>query len=581
MKETPQSAHDATPDGAARAPSRRRFARLPWGPALAVALALAAAAPACSGTIGGGVGQDTSSTGAGGPDDVEPDPLVAAPGGMRRLVKSQYVGSIRAIFGDAAAAVAAPPDDAQLHGLDALGAAELALSDVAIEAYETSARNVADAFVRDPQRLATLLPCTPTGPEDVACYRAFAARAGRLAWRRRLTGEEVTRLAEVGRVAGAAYGDRDAGLVNVVSALLQSPNFLYVIEVGDPDIDGTGRHLTPTELVTRMSFFLLDRAPDEALLDEAESGVLQTDDDVRAVARAMVESSGARAALDAFYDELFRLRELDTLAKDTALFPQYTPGLKAAMRDETLRLIGDIVWDRDADARELFSADYTFVNAELAGLYGVPAPAGGGFERVDLPATQGRAGILGHASVLARFAHPAATSPTRRGLFVRTMLLCQKIDPPPPGQNTTLPPDPGGQHLTMKEKLELHATNPSCGGCHNLIDPIGLSMEHFDAVGAYRDHDLGVAIEADADVADLGAFASPAELGALLHDNDEAAACLVKNVYRDSMGHLETVGEAGAVRDLVDAFAAGGYRMQDLLVELCASPAFRIVGEPK
>src|SRR5690606_20161689 len=132
-------------------------------------------------------------------------------------------------------------------------------------------------------------------------------------------------------------------------------------------------------------------------------------------------------------------------------FPQFTPALAESMAQETLRLVEDIVWEQDGDIRGLLDAEYTFVDAELAALYGVPAPEGPGFARTRLPDAQGRAGILGHASFLARFAHPAITSPTRRGLFIRTRLLCDVILPPPPGVDTTLPASDPDTPQTMKQ----------------------------------------------------------------------------------------------------------------------------------
>src|SRR5690606_28574839 len=199
------------------------------------------------------------------------------------------------------------------------------------------------------------------------------------------------------------------------------------------------RVLSPLELATRMSFFLLGRTPDAALLAQAEAGELRTDAQVRAAARAMLRRAEARVSLATFYSELLRLRDLPGLSKNAALFPQFTPSLAESMAQETLRLVEEIVWEQDGDILGLLDAEYTHVDAELAALYGVPAPEDPGLSAVRLPDAQGRAGILGHASFLARFAHPAITSPTRRGLFIRTRLLCEVLAPPPPGIDTTLP----------------------------------------------------------------------------------------------------------------------------------------------
>ena len=194
-----------------------------------------------------------------------------APGGLRRMVASEYIGSIRVLLGDDAAEAATPPPDSSLHGFESIAAAELSLSPSAVATYEASARAVAQAAVSDPGALAALLPCQPAGPEDAACHRQLVTRTGRLAWRRPLEPAEIDRITAIAQQAATDYENFDAGVVYALSALLQSPHFLYLVEVGDPDPDNPSvRRLTPHELVTRLSFFLLDHTPDAALLDLAD-----------------------------------------------------------------------------------------------------------------------------------------------------------------------------------------------------------------------------------------------------------------------------------------------------------------------
>jgi hypothetical protein len=171
------------------------------------------------------------------------------------------------------------------------------------------------------------------------------------------------------------------------------------------------------------------------------------------------------------------------------------------------------------------------------------------------------------------------TSPTLRGKFVREKLLCEPIPPPPPDVITTLPEEvPGAEPKTMKEKLIQHQQDPQCAYCHKLMDNIGLAFENFDAVGTYRTVDNGLPIDTTTSTEDLGAFSNPTELGEALRDNPKVAMCLVKNLYRNAHGHIETAGEIDAVNKIAFAFADSGFRVQDLLLEMVASPAFRIVG---
>jgi hypothetical protein len=312
-----------------------------------------------------------------------------------------------------------------------------------------------------------------------------------------------------------------------------------------------------------------------------QNGELDSEDEIRALAEEMVKQPAARDALASFYAENWRLRELPDAAKNAQTFPDYSEELAASMREETLRLIEDVIWTRNADMHDLFTADYTFVDALLAKHYKIAAPAGGGFAKVTLPAEQTRSGMLGHSSILARFAHPTSTSPTKRGLFIQTALLCATIKPPPPGVVTDLPPDDPSVPKTMKQKLLDHQTDPGCASCHASMDPVGFALEMYDGTGAYRTNDNGLPLDTAADVGNLGTFDNAKELGQILATDPRTGRCLVINLLRQSMGHVEIEGETRSINDLDAAFGASGYKVQKLLVELTVSPAFRYVGDPK
>lgn len=521
---------------------------------------------ACTGIIGG-----ESEPG----EDAVSRQTTPAPGGLRRLTSSQYVESVRSLLGDEAAAAAAPPDDAELHGFDVIAAAQLALPASAVEQYESSARAVAKAAVAAGAKPT----CAPTVPDDAPCLRQFVEAFGLYAWRRPLTATEIDIVTNSAH-ASATHPDVssfDAGVEAAIATFLQSPHFLYIVELGEGD--GERRTLTSFELVTRMSFFLLGRTPDAEALRFAKTEDLGDDETVRALARLMVTEEEAKVALTRFFAARYRLRDLDGISKNAETYPSFDAALGASMREETLRLVADVMVERDADARELFTADYTFVDARLAELYGMEAPASG-FERRSLVDEQERGGILGHASWLTRLSHPQTTSPTRRGLFVRTAFLCDEIPPPPPGVETKLP-EAAPEAKTKREQLERHQEDPSCASCHRLIDDIGLALERYDAIGAFRETDGGEPIDTESEMDDLGSFASARELGEILAADPRAMQCLVRQLFRGSMGHIETAGESVAIEALTEAFEASGRRVSDLLVEIAASPAFRMVGPPK
>jgi len=505
------------------------------------------------------------------PADYEPSPV-----SLRRLLGSQYVASIRLLLGDAAADAAAPPDDAAINGFAAVGAAQLALGSAEVDRYEASARDVAEAAVADGAHLQ-YLDCTPQGPSDDACMRTFVQRFGRLAFRRSLEADELDRYTAVGLTTAGDLGSFDEGIESSLAALLQSPLFLYQVETGEADPDQPGqRRLRGTELATRVAFFLTGATPDGALLDAAEAGELDDNDGLRNSAFALLEREDARGALGNFSEELLKLHELEGLPKDAATFPTYDAELAAAMREETRLFIEHAAFE-GGDFSEIFDANYTFVNDVLAAHYGIPGEFDEAFVQVTLPPDQRRGGILGHASVLSVLAHVSSTSPTHRGKFVRETLLCTTIPAPPPGVSTDLPVGDGTE--TLRERLEIHMTDPSCSGCHVLMDPIGFALESYDGVGAFRTMDNNKPID-DASELDGVPVAGAAELGSALRANEAAHACMVRNLYRHATGHIESESELEALQAVTTAYIDSDFDLPSALVEIVASPAFRVVGEP-
>jgi hypothetical protein len=380
--------------------------------------------------------------------------------------------------------------------------------------------------------------------------------------------------------AASDYGDMLAGQRRVIATFLQSPYFLYQVEIGEPDPDVPGRRrLTGWEMATRMSYFLAGTTPDDALLDAAEAGELDSSAGIRAQAERLVAGPDAPPALDEWVSEYLRLREIASLPKDPAMFPEFTPALADSMRRETLALVDDLAWNADGDFTELFDAPYTFVDANLAALYGLTDPGSYGetMTKVTLPPEQKRGGIFGHAGMMASLGHIASTSPTLRGKFVRENIMCTSVPPPPPDVVTDLPDT--SEAKTMRERLEAHMGDPSCASCHAFIDPIGFGLENYDAIGRFRTLENGVEIDASAEM-DGQTFEGAAELGTIVRGDEKSAGCMVRGLFRHATGHLEVDGEEGELEVLEAAFADEGYRMQALLVELVASPAFRVVGEP-
>jgi hypothetical protein len=518
--------------------------------------------------------------GACGGDEETPPTLRHSEPRMRKLLGKQYVSSVKALLGPAAAAVAKPPPDIASQGFDAIGAAELAISESALVTYEQSAQAIANRVVSDVTAADALMGCTPASAGDTACYGTFVRTFGRRAFRRPLDDEEIARYVAVATASATRYQNVYAGTAYVVMAFLQSPYFLYQIEVGEPDpLEPTRRRLTGYELATRMAFFLTDAPPDDALLDAAAADGLATPEAIRELAKQLVERPEARDALDSFYEERFQLRQLAQLTKDPAVFPQFTPAIGASMRQEALLLLRDIVWTNNTDYRELLTAPYAYVDTALAQLYGTPPVNGPGFERRMLPPN--RHGILGQAAFLAREAHPAFTSPTRRGRFISERVLCIDIPPPPPEvMAQPLPPVPG-MPMTMRQRLRAHSENEACASCHARMDGIGLALESFDGLGAFRTQDAGMPIDDSGEIFEVGRFSGLAGLTSLVRERPELHRCWVRSLYRHATGHLEAEADEAALEGVDQRFAEARYRLKDLLVEIAASDAFRFVDNPE
>jgi hypothetical protein len=528
---------------------------------------------------GGGTSTGGMATGGAATGGTPSGPFVPAPAGLRRLTVPQYLNTIKDLFFEGGVASTLDPEVAAvlpLNGFASIGAALLSVSSTATEQFETAALDVAKQAMSDVAHRATLVGCMPAGITDDACTGTFLKTFGRRAWRRPLTSEELG--IYLGLVNGLqkSTGDFYQGLQYGIAALLQSPNFLYRVELGTPDPTKPSQSVfNDFELATRLSFFLWNTTPDDVLLDAAQSQQLTKGSGLATQAQRLLGSPRLVDAIRTFFTEYYRLADLDKLPQDPTLFPQRTATIGASMREETLRFLTDIAFTRNVDYRSLFDSRTTYVNAELAKLYGVAGPATG-FAAVTLPDSGMRTGYLGQGSFLALNAHNDVTSPTYRGKFVQEMLLCQTIPPPPPGV-PPLPPNSATAQQTMRQKLEMHRAVEPCKTCHSMMDPIGLAFENFDAIGAFRTIDAMQAIDASGTLnigGQMVSFSGPRQLATLLTTHPQAGPCVVKNVYRYAMGHVENDGELAAVTTLSTQFESGGFKLLSLIGGVVQHPAF-------
>ena len=494
------------------------------------------------------------------------------PAVMRKLTVEQYKNSVADLLGsDLTLPTDLEPDTAQ-NGFFAVAAGKATISAAGAEKLESAAYMLAaQAFA--PARRAKLVPCTPAASVDGTCSRAFVAQFARRAFRRPVSDDEVARYAKLADDAAGTLDDFYGGLEYALAGILQSPNFLFRSELGEVDPSAPARRrFTDYELAARLSYALWNTTPDEALLAAADSGKL-VGAGLAAAADRLLADPRAKAALDDFHAERLGLADLALLDKDPSVYAGgMTDDLRAALRDDVLRTFAEYVNGSDRDLLGSLDGRIAFVNGALAGIYGLSQKPST-LQRVQLPDDGKRIGILGKPAFLALAAHADQTSPTLRGKFIRERFLCQGIGAPPPNVVPVLgAPDPNAP--TMRDRLKAHALDASCAGCHDQMDPLGLALEHFDAIGRYRADDNGHALDTTGNL-DGQAFDGEVELAGLLRDDPRVSACLVRQAYRYLLGHIEVSSEEPQITDLLDQFDASGHDLMGMLRALVLSDAFR------
>lgn len=540
-----------------------------------VAGVAAATGAACIGNIG-----DPPSGGA--TTDQDPAVYAPAPAALPRLTAAQYRNSLVDLLGPN---IPMTPIEADTNPylFYSIGASTTTLSEVGTQQFEESADAATRTVFADPAWRAVLVGCEPAAPGD-ACVSDFLGRFGRRAWRRPLTGEELARYVAV--ATELAQPDAWEGARLAVAGMLQSPHFLYRVELGAPAAEGPDegeRVITDYEMASRLSFLFWNTTPDDELLDAAERGDLSSPEGVAAAAERLLDDPRANAAIQEFFAQFLDLGRLDGVARNPATYPLFTPGMTHAMRREVELMVNDIVFTEEGDARSLFSTRRTFVNSDLAALYGVEAPGADPttFVPVELDPSGPRAGLLTLGAFLTMNAHETQTSPTARGKYVRERVLCQTVQPPPPDVDTTLDPPSAEAPKTVRERLEEHRKNPACTACHAFIDPPGFLFEHFDSIGAYRTVQEGsLPIDSSGDLDGIP-LTDAKGLAALLENDKRVGRCMVTQLFRHAQSRLETKSELPALDDLDARFAGTNYNFRKLLIELVKHEGFRLVAEPK
>jgi hypothetical protein len=548
-----------------------------WPPAVALALGWGCVGRVESGVSGARAPRTTTPPAAAG--DVTPGvpagPVACKVGALRaplrRLTRFEFDNTVRDLLGDDTAPGAALPSDELSNGFGN-DADALSVSSLLVEQYGAVAEAIAARATR-PDVLATLVPCRKRAVE-ADCARDFVAGFAARAYRRAVTSEEIAELMTLeGDVR--ASGTLASAIAAVIEAVLQSPEFLYRVELGvaDPAHPGA-RRPSGEEMATRLSYLLWGTMPDEGLRAAAQAGQLDSAAGVVAQAGQMLEDPRARPVVRFFFDSLLPISGLAGLERDPTLYPTYSGAIGGLMREETQRLIAAELLDGSGDWAAVLGAPYTFVNGPLAGFYGIGGVTGDAFQKVSVDGIH-RLGLLTEGGLMVGTTPSNSTNPVLRGSFIVRKLLCKSI-PLPSGDllAKVKPPDPYSGK-TARERYTAHRADPVCAGCHQQMDPIGLAFENFDPVGLWRDQENGATIDASGMVPDTGDQVSgPIELVKKLAAGDEAQACLAAHwmdfAYGESAGARDDCVQFG----VLDAFAKSGHDVRKLLLALTQTDEF-------
>jgi hypothetical protein len=535
------------------------------------------------GAAGSGAGQPT---GPSGPGTTAPPGPSGGPGNtfidqdspaLERLTNVEYSRTVTDVFGeapDAATRYSFPVDPTQ-HGFDN-NVALLQISSTHADRYATAAETIATATLADATRRALVASCDLT--TGAACLQTLITHLGRRLYRRPLTADEVTGYTSLAQ-PGAIASDPDSGPATVIEAMLQSPHFLYRVQLGVPDPKRAGIvGLSGYELATRLSFLLLGTTPSDALLDLAGSGGLDTAAGAGQVVKQLLADPLARRGVKRFYEQWLPLDEVSGPTADAERVPHMGDTVLAAdLVEETSRFVDDVLWDAGGTVPDILTSRYTFVNANLAKLYGLPAPTtAGAWQKVMFDASSTRAGFLTQGSIMAAGSHNDKPSNTRRGQMVREQLLCQDVPAPPPGVNANLPPPTAGE--TEQQTFARHTTDASCAACHTLMDPIGWGLSGFDAAGVARTKDSnGQPISTKGQISGMTPpdFNGPVELGQKLAASPVFEACFAKQLFRYVYGRVETTNDAAGITELQTAFTTASWDLRGGLAALMGSDGFR------
>jgi hypothetical protein len=534
-----------------------------------------------TGGAGGGISSIPGTAGTDGTVAASQQPLTGMPTAqacttnspgprkLRRLTAPQFSATLKNLFNDPSVPSVTVFSDPQVLGLSN-DADALVVEGLSAQQIADYAEQVAHWAVTT--KLSSLSSCSTM---DSACRESFLKSFGKKAFREPLSADRMQAYEGL-MTAESSFSN---GVEAAITAMLQSPYFLYRRELG-PDAAGSGLvNLTPYEVASSLSYLLVGSMPDAQLMSAADNGALSSKSDLdQQAARLLQDPRSLNIVMD-FFASWLGLGRLDTTIKDDTVF-EISDSLKADMKGEASAFLLDL-FNNGGTVSDLFAANYSFLNQELAEFYGVTPPSGTtlgtSFSKVPYGSGGHRdGGILAQAGMLTGYADAAISSPVLRGKLVRVRLLCESLPPPPSNLNTKL--EPPAMTETTRQHFEAHTQNPVCAACHQKMDPIGFGFEHYDAFGRWRDQENGIDVDASGTIIGTPSgdvkFNGLADLSSHLASSDAVKACAVRFWAYYAYGSSSWDQDACTYGAIQSEAASGTTKLRDVLMGIVHAPHF-------
>jgi hypothetical protein len=421
--------------------------------------------------------------------------------------------------------------------------------------------------------------CRPNSPaEETACAKQILSTLERRAYRRPVADADLQDVMPF-YLEGRKDGSFDKGIQQALERLLVSPQFLFRIERDPPDIaPGTPFRVSDLELASRLSFFIWSSIPDDELLNVAVHGKLKDPAVLEHQVRRMLEDPRAESLVTNFAEQWLYIRDIDAKKPDELLFPDFDETLRESFRRETDLFLDSVLLHGNHSVLDLMTSNYSFINERLAKQYGIPNVEGTYFRRVTFPPDSPRGGLLGQGSILTLTSYATRTSPVLRGKWILENILSSPPPPPPPNVPALkTEANDTGKPLTMRQAMVAHRANPVCASCHARMDPIGFAMDHFDAVGQWRDTEAGQPIDASGVLPDGTKFDGVAELKkALLRHPEQFVQTVAEKLLMYGISRNVQYYDQPAVRAIVRQAAASNYSFGSLVLGVVKSAPFQM-----